>query len=318
MQQLLEQKYHFVKVESAQPSILDTKGVIFQRKYDGVSAEVTVNEEIRIVGRGITKGRDSNYTNKFPELVQEIKNLNLPQGTDFLPEIIVINKQTGKEDLKLVQTRTGRDNNIGIYANLYPAIMIVHDIISIGKDNVTQLPYLERLEIFKKYYLFGKSNSIFTIGNSFDGRKQWEAVEQMGLEGLIIRDDTGHKVLKLKREITEDVFCFGEFEPSTSDTNSNLEYVVDGVKKKGVFANLVCYQIIGRQLIRVCDVGTGFSQEQKKLIQIMIDSGKISKNNPLVMEIKANDRHESGKLRHPRFIRIRDDKPWEECIVCLK
>ena len=35
----------------------------------------------------------------------------------------------------------------------------------------------------------------------------------------------------------------------------------------------------------------------------------------LVIEIKANDRHDSGRLRGPNFLRIRTDKPWKECII---
>ncbi len=103
-------------------------------------------------------------------------------------------------------------------------------------------------------------------------------------------------------------------------TNMNLEYEVNGVKKKGVFANLTAYQLFDtaplvNRPIKVCDLGGGFSQADRVIIQKMLDSGKITKENPLVIEVKANARHESGKLRHPAFKRIRTDKAWTECVM---
>jgi ATP-dependent DNA ligase len=304
-----KKEYHFLKVEPAQPSILNTQGFLFQRKWDGVSGESRIeNREIEIMGRGVTKGRDSNYTLKFPELVKELKALNLPKETDFLHEIICVNQNTGLEDLELVKGRTVRENNIDLYAQLYPALMIVHDVISVGGWNVTDLPYFERLNALREI-LGNKAHRIVFIGNSTDGRAEWEKVEKYKLEGVVIRDPKmrlGHGIWKLKRELTEDVYCTGEYEVSTSDTNMNLEYEVNGVKKKGTFANLTCYQLFDtapfvNRPIKVCDVGTGFSQGDRKNIQAMLDLGQITKENPLVIEVKANARHESGKLRHPRL-----------------
>lgn len=309
-------QYHFLKVEPAQPSILDSPGLLFQQKWDGHSSESFIDGEIEIFGRGVMKGKNSDYTLKFPELIKDLKAMNLPRETDFLAEIICINQQTGAEDCSLVQTRTGRDTNIDLYAQLYPAIMIVHDVVSVGGMSVTDLAYFERLNALRSF--LGKSQRVFFIGNSTDGRAEWAKVEMLNREGLIIRDPkspVGHNVRKLKRELTEDVFCIGEHEPSTSDTNSNLEYEVNGLKKKGVFANLVCYQILEGRIVRVCDVGGGFSQYDRKTIQAMLDLGLVTKEKPLVLEVKANARYKNGKLRNPTYLRMRDDKPWKQCEI---
>jgi ATP-dependent DNA ligase len=142
-------KYHFIKVLPASPSILDSQGFVFQRKFDGVSAEVFIEEDIRIIGSGITEGKPSDYTEKFPELVKELKRLNLPEGTEFLPEIIVVNQQTGIEECSLVQTRTGREANIELFSQVYPALMIIHDAAAVGGKDVSQHPYFERLNPLK-------------------------------------------------------------------------------------------------------------------------------------------------------------------------
>ncbi len=310
-------RYHFIKVLPASPSILESQGLIFQRKFDGVSAEVFIEKDIRIIGRGITEGKQSDYTEKFPELVKELKRLNLPEGTDFLPEIIVVNQETGIEECSLVQTRTGREANIELFSQIYPALMIIHDVAAFGGKDVSQRPYFERLNPLKPYIL-GKSMKVFIIGNSTDGRAEWEHVEKQKLEGLVIRDPEsplGKGIWKLKREFTEDVYCKGEFTPSDSSL-SEVEYEAGNRKKKGVFANLICYQLTAEgKEIHVCDVGGGFGLEDRVMIQKRLDLGLITRENPLVLEVKANARYENGKLRHPTFLRIRDDKPWNQCIM---
>ncbi len=310
-------RYHFIKVIPASPSILDSQGLIFQRKFDGVSAEVFIEEDIRIIGRGITEGKQSDYTEKFPELVKELKRLNLPDGTDFLPEIIVVNQQTGIEECSLVQTRTGREANIELFSQIYPALMIIHDVAAVGGKDVSQRPYFERMSPLKPYIL-GKSMKVFIIGNSTDGKAEWEHVEIQKLEGLVIRDPKtplGKGIWKLKREFTEDVYCKGEFTPSDSSL-SEVEYGEGNQKKKGVFANLICYQLTpeGGE-INVCDVGGGFSLGDRIMIQKRLDMGLVTRENPLVLEVKANARYENGKLRHPTFLRVRDDKPWKQCVL---
>ncbi len=311
-------QYHFIKVMPASPSILESQRFIFQRKFDGISAEIFIDGDIRIIGRGITRGRQSDYTEKFPELVNDLKDLNLPDGTDFLPEIIVVNQETGSEDFSLVQTRTGRETNINLYAQLYPALIIIHDVVSVGGKDVSEQPYFERLNALKSCIL-GKSMRAFFIGNSRDGRAEWELVEKLKLEGLVIRDPEsplGKGIWKLKRELTEDVYCKGEFTQSDSDMLSTHEFEADNQKKKGVFGNLICYQLTpeGRE-IHVCDVGGGFSLEDRVMIQKRLDLGLVTKENPLILEVKANARYENGKLRHPTFLRMRNDKPQDQCIM---
>lgn len=309
--------YHFIKVLPASLSILESRGLIFQRKFDGVSAEVFIEEDIRIIGSGITEGKQSDYTEKFPELVKELKRLNLPEGTAFLPEIIVVNPQTGIEECSLVQTRTGREANIELFSQIYPALMVIHDAAAVGGKDVSQLPYFERMNPLKPYIL-GKSTKVFIIGNSTDGRAEWGRVEKLKLEGLVIRNPKsplGKGVWKLKRELTEDVYCKGEFTPSDSSL-SEVEYEIGNQKKKGVFANLICYQLsLEGKEIHVCDMGGGFSMEDRVMIQKRLDMGLITRENPIVLEVKANARYENGKLRHPTFLKLRDDKMWNQCIM---
>lgn len=315
----MTRKYNFVKVKPAEFSILDTKGMLFQKKYDGASAEVFIeNGNVSIIGRGVTKGKGSDFTNKFPEIVSVLESC-VNDDVDFLSEIIVINKSTGIEECGLAVGRTHRIDEIDKYAKMCPARLVVHDVVSIGNKSCVRSPYQDRLNAFRDSVDIENVDGLDIIVNYTDGRAEWKKVVDNNLEGVVIRDpnaELGVGVWKLKKEQTEDVYCKGEYEMSDSNTYSNMRYKgVDGRMKTGVFKNLVCYQIDrnGRE-INVCDVGGGISHDIRANIMSMIDSGKVNVNNPLVMEIKAYARYENGKLRHPSFVRIREDKPWKECI----
>jgi len=317
----MNREFHFVKPKPAEKAILTNNKLLFQDKEDGISIEcfTDANSNIELFGRGVLKGKDSNFTRQFPELINELTMIDLPPISNFLAEAIVINPTTKKQDCGMASGRSGRVDNIQYYANKFPSHLIIHDVVKVGNEYVGNNSYLNRLHSIKKHIL--SSNMVSVIECYNNGIEQWKKVEKYNLEGLIIRDpitELGNGgIWKLKQEITEDVYCKGVYTPSTSKTYSNLAYTnIIGERKKGVFANLICYQLTkdGKE-IPVCDVGGGFEQRDRIEIQQMLDEHLITKDKPLVLEIKANDRHESGKLRGPNFVRIRTDKPWKECII---
>ena len=71
----MNREFHFVKPKPAEKAILTNKKLVFQDKYDGISIEgfIDANSNIELFGRGVLKGKDSNFTKQFPELVNEIK-----------------------------------------------------------------------------------------------------------------------------------------------------------------------------------------------------------------------------------------------------
>lgn len=316
----MERQYDFIKLIPSTTDILASPKLIYQRKWDGAASEVFIEEPgIAIIGRGLMKGRQSDFTEAFPELIHALKALNIPKQTRFLAEVIVLNPKTGKDEVGLATGRTGRKEHIDLYSREYPACLIIHDAICVSGEDVRNKGYVTRMEQLKSSIPSWKSNNVFFIANKTDGKAEWVLVEQNSLEGVVARDpnapfNTG--VYKIKREITEDVYCRGEYTPSESKTGLNMEYWAGNQLKKGVFANLICYQLNqAGQEINVCDVGSGFTNADQQRIQGMLDMGEITKENPLIMEIKANGREVSLKFRHPRIKRFRTDKRWQECVI---
>lgn len=298
----LPEKFHFLEIKIANSSILNIKDKIFQRKLDGTAVEVFINDDNRIFGRGVIEyGIASEYTSRFPEIIKELQRLNIPKKTDFVGELVVIDHNTGFENLKLIETRVQRGNKIKIYSRQYPALLIILDVVSVGGKDVTQLKYLDRLNELKSSVANWHSTNVFFIQS--DKELDWDYIEKNKLEGVVIRDlnaKYNSGIYKLKLVYSEDVYCKGEYNKSES------------LKE---FRSLICYQLTkdGNE-VYVADVGGGFSQKERIEIQQMLDKG-VMKEKPLVLEIKTLGRSNSMKFRNPTFLRIRFDKPWNQCYI---
>ena len=302
---MLPEKFHFLYVKPANRSILSIKDMIIQRKLDGTAVETFITDDNRIFGRGVLEyGIASEYTTRFPEIIKELKKLNIPKNTDFVGELVVVDPVTGFESLKLVQMRTQRENKIELYSKKYPALLIILDVVTVNGKDVTGLKYLERINELKAS--IGNENSwksdhIFFIKN--EKELDWNFIEKNNLEGVVVRDanETYNRgIWKVKLVDTEDVYCKGEYNKS------------DRLKE---FRSLICYQLDKNGIdIYVADVGGGFSDRDRKDIQKLLDSG-IMKDKPLVLEIKTLGRRPSLRFRNPTFIRFRYDKSWNECLI---
>lgn len=314
MNNTIPDKFHFLNVENADDSVLSVKDKIYQYKFNGASAEIFIgydeyvgihNNDVRIFGRGVLEyGITSEYTKRFPEIVNEIKRLNIPKRTNFVGELIVIDKERGFESLELVQKRTQRDRNVEIYAKTYPALLVILDVVEVEGKDVRNLSYLGRINSLKSSVDDWKSDIVYFVRN--DSTLDWNFVKKNKLEGVVVRNlnaTYNMGIWKIKLIYTEDVYCKGEYNPSDSG----------GGRK---FASLICYQLDkeGNE-VYVADVGMGLADSDIKEIQKIIDSGSM-KEHPLVVEIKTLGRAIfSMKFRSPVFLRIRHDKPWRECVI---
>ena len=105
----------------------------FERKWDGTAVSVTkTKNEIILTGRGILKdGSQSDYTDKFPELVSAIEDSLHPNHPgSFLGEIVVAMDGVSnevKESFQSLQSRTTRIEDIEEYARKYPATLLLFD-----------------------------------------------------------------------------------------------------------------------------------------------------------------------------------------------
>lgn len=137
----------------------------------------------------------------------------------------------------------------------------------------------------------------------------YEKVRKRGLEGLIIKEQTGyyhrrrnHAWMKIKAEESVDV------------------RIVDAEEGTGKYEGMLGALIVDFNGVKV-NVGTGLSDEQRKEFwdTYMRDSRADSLAECFLLnrlcEIQYHEVTPDGSLRHPVFVRFRDDKDVEEGVV---
>ena len=182
----------------------------------------------------------------------------------------------------------------------------------LGTD-LTDLPYAKRLEgltksffaqKFKGDMLFCQSEQtgIYAMPTypGIGAIKKYDEITQNGGEGVVLKEKTavyGKGVIKVKKDVTIDVVLMG-FEFGTGRNSNVAATLYYGYWDE---KNLGCVQL-GRV--------SGFSDELKSDIAKNWDTYCCK-----IMELKGQEVLKSGALRHPRFLRFREDKVKEECTV---
>ncbi|MFA7205332.1 MAG: hypothetical protein WC102_03280, partial [Saccharofermentanales bacterium] len=132
-------------------------------------------------------------------------------------------------------------------------------------------------------------------------------LKEKKFEGVVIKARAKRdQYWKYKPTITEDVIWFGEYNEGTG-------------RNEGMIGSMVCYQYVKGILTEIANVG-GLTDDTRAHFTKLSKGGKVSRDVPLVLEVEAMSRGEVtkkgkiGKLRHPRYSRIRTDKSASQCI----
>ena len=149
----------------------------------------------------------------------------------------------------------------------------------------------------------------------------FEQVQQMRLEGIVAkkvdspyREGRSPQWLKIRTQRSDDFVIVG--------------YTVPKGSRSG-FGALHVAQYHGGELVYAGRVGTGFDSQQleeiaEELASLLVDdptcSGEVPKGAAnrwvepkLVCEVRFKEYTEADLLRHPVFVRMRDDKQPQEC-----
>ena len=285
-----------------------------ERKYDGTACIVDIFGDGRtpiLWGRGVLKdGSQQDYTANFPEITEFFDSIDLPR-TRLLGELVVFNGEE-IEKFKWIQPRLIRKYGIEELAKEFPATFMVYDILIYDGLSLINDSYAVRRKLLQEVVgdLVRDREGRFRIIPSFTTSENKEDLlldlQDRRFEGVVIKDRTKSMVgYKYKPTITEDVIWFGEYNEGTG-------------KNAGQVGSMVCYQYINGELVEIANVG-GLTVSARGHFTHMAKGGKVSRDNPIVLEVEAMSRGERtkkgkiGKLRHPRYSRIRLDKSPEQC-----
>lgn len=302
----------------------NSKDWVFEIKWDGVRAILFKNKKnIKIQSRN---GND--ITNRYPEIVNAARiSLRACASAIIDGEIVILNKK-GVPDFHLHQYRINIQDTRTIkkLSRESPATYYVFDILFKQSKSLRELGYLERREILSNTL---QVNDLIKISDYIEekGIEILRNSNELKLEGIvakyknsIYREGIRSKDwLKIKNTKTQDCIIIGYTKGEGVRTNHFGSLV------------LAVYCQLEKKLRFVGHVGTGFDDRTLDLIYSILKKNEkdfmpvdklpyinreITWLNPLlVAEVKFADWTKDGILRAPVFLRLRDDKKPNECII---
>ncbi len=279
---------------------------LYEIKWDGVRAIANVGQGVALRSRNGT-----DLSRQFPELAEL---LTLAPATVLDGEIVVMSG--GKPDMQALLSRLqGREPGAGAV----PVTYIVFDILCHRGKDMTPLPLSERRRVLKEVVREGP-HVVISQPVAGRGEDYYRAAVAQGLEGIMakradspyepgVRSGTWLKVKALK---TCDCVIAG--------------YTGGRGGRSAVFGALLLGLYEGGALVPAGKVGTGFSDQLlgdlMKTFSSRVTSrpnfprvhGKVVWLEPvLVCEVEYLAVTKDRKLRMPRFVRLRTDKPAGAC-----
>ena len=287
-----------------------------EAKLDGYRILARVDgDDVTLLTR---KGND--WTMRMPWLVEEVRALGV-DGAIFDGELVAMNAE-GRSDFQLLQNALseGARASLAYYA---------FDLLFLDGVGLRDEPLIDRKNKLEKLLAKKrKSSRIFysshTVGH---GDEVFAQACKLGLEGIVSKKlDSAYEArrgpdwLKVKCTARQELVIGGFTEPRGSRSSLGALLVGARDSKKG-------------HLRYAGKVGTGFSEKSLASLReslAALETDEPPFENPphgyeakgvhwvkptLVAEIELTEMTRDGKLRHPTFRGLRDDKGAEEVVV---
>lgn len=320
-----------VDVMLAEPSdeVFAKDGWIFELKLDGYRLVANHRAgESRLFTRS-----QADYTTVFPEIAKAVKALPL-ENVVLDGEVVVLDAK-GHPSFSLLQKRgrLGKPIEIRRAAVELPATYFVFDLLAFEDFDLRSMPLVLRKEMLRKILPpFGPTRYLDHIER--EGTAFLAQVGSMGLEGIVAKKaDSPYRGgrsavwLKLKADLTGDFAVVGFTEPRGGRPG---------------FGALQLADMVGGQFVYAGRVGTGFDDRLLADLRALLDPlvrsnppclGPLVGSSPeplgsekipetktttwveprLVCEVRYREWTPDGVLRHPAFLRMRDDKRPTDC-----
>jgi len=290
-------------------------GWIWELKYDGYRLLASREEgQARLFYR---RGMDSTAT--FPEIARALTAL--PFDSFVLDGEVVVLDEKARPSFGRLQKRAllQRRPDIARASVELPATFFAFDLLAFEDFDLRPLPLSERKALLKR--LLPATGPVrFADHVEKKGQELLQAAAGMGLEGVVgKRADAPYRAgrsadwIKVRLDRTADFAVVGYTKPEGARTGFGA-------------LHLACWK--GGGLAYAGRVGTGFSARDIREIHQRLQSrvrktpacarapsGKdhVWVEPELACEVRYKEFTADGNLRHPAFLRLREDKPVEEC-----
>ena len=313
-----------VELAAVQPMLAETidapfsdPGWVFEVKYDGYRILAAAGG-----GEAMLRTRNGGpVTDRFPEVARALAALPTPHLV-VDGEIVAMDAEGRPRFQRLQQrARLGRATDIERATVENPVTFFVFDLLGFGDRDLRELPLAQR-----KAWLAAllPARGPVRYADHFEARGEdvYAAVAAQGLEGIVAkRADSPYRAgrspaWKKLRILASDDFVVVGFTP--------------GSGSRPGFGSLDLGWYAGGDLVYAGRVGTGFRDEELVELRGALDA--IVRDTPacagplprtrgqtwveprLVCEVRYAEVTADGHLRQPSFVRLRDDKPPEECL----
>ncbi len=291
----------------------DDPAWVFERKLDGVRALVRRRgDEVTLTSR---TGRD--ISSSYPELVEA---LVAEAATEFVADGEIVAFDGPRTSFEKLQGRLGiADPRLARMTGI-PVFVYLFDLLEFGGNDITGLPLRQRKAALRKAFDF-HGPVRYTPHRNEHGERYFREACAKGWEGLIAKRADSPYVharsrdwLKIKCSFEQELVIGGYTAPQGSRASFG--------------ALLVGYYEDG-ELRYAGKVGTGFSQREldrlgEKMEALRVAECPFAAAGPppqatwveprLVGRFAFSEWTRDGKLRHPRYLGLRDDKPAREVV----
>ncbi|WP_354638701.1 non-homologous end-joining DNA ligase [Kitasatospora camelliae] len=287
---------------------------VLERKLDGIRAVAERSgPRVRLWSRTGKRLEDG-----YPELVAALAAQPVPEFT-VDGEIVALDGR-GVPSFALLQQRMGLHDPRRAVATGVTVTYFLFDVVALMGHDTTGLPLTDRKELLREAVTFGDPLR-YTDHETADGPVPLAEVCAAGWEGLIAKRADSRYVprrssdwLKLKCEAGQELVVGGFTEPSGS--------------RVGFGALLVGYREAGR-LRYAGKVGTGFDTRTLLALREVLDALErpdspfdepVPERRPhwveprLVAQVGFTEWTRDGRLRAPRFLGLRQDRPAGEVV----
>jgi bifunctional non-homologous end joining protein LigD len=294
------------------------KGWVFELKYDGYRLVAGKHED----ATSLHSRAGNDLTAAFPDIVRALSAL--PCSDFVIDGEVVVHDDTGLPNFQRLQKRGRLTRHMEIQraASELPATLYAFDLLGFAGHDLRSLPLLTRKELLQEM-LPSVGPVRFSDHIAEQGEAMFEQVQRLRLEGLVAKKaDSAYQAgrssdwLKIRADRTDDFVVVG---------------FTDRKGSTGGFGALHLAQYSGAELVYTGRVGTGFTENQLDELRAGLDDLRredppFSQRVPagpghhwvepkMVCEVRFRELTNDNLLRHPSFLRVRDDKPPRDCVL---
>jgi len=280
---------------------------IFEVKWDGYRTIAEVRDKVV----SLYSWNGISFNKRFSPILESLQKFGFDAVLDG--EVVVVDDQ-GRPDFQKLQHYQDAGSGALIY--------FVFDLLYFQGHDLTGLPLLRRKELLKKI-LPSDPHIRFSDHVAHEGVLFYQVAKEKGLEGILAKhgqstyetDRRSGQWQKIKTRLTQEGVIAGFTEPG-------------GGRKH--FGALVLGAYDGDALVPIGQVGSGFTSKELKDIRGQLEP-LIRKESPLstwpetnapvtwvkpelVCEVSLSEWTEEGSMRHPVFLRMREDKNAREVV----